>query len=47
MNMDEVIKRINELAKKVKSGEELKYTLILANVHKKGLQKLELRIMKR
>jgi uncharacterized protein YnzC (UPF0291/DUF896 family) len=23
MNMDEVIKRINELAKKVKSGEEL------------------------
>ena len=35
------------ITQEMKSGEELKYTLILANVHKKGLQKLELRIMKR
>ena len=35
------------ITQKMKSGEELKYTLILANVHKKGLQKLEFRIMKR
>ncbi len=30
----------------MKSGEELKYTLILANVYKKGLQKLEFKIKK-
>ena len=35
------------ITQEMKSGEELKYTLILANVHKKGLQKLEFRIMKR
>ena len=35
------------ITQEIKSGEELKYTFILANVHKKGLQKLELRIMKR
>ena len=35
------------ITQEMKSGEELKYTLILANVYKKGLQKLEFRIMKR
>jgi hypothetical protein len=30
----------------MKSGEELKYVLILANVSKKGLQKLEFNIKK-
>ena len=35
------------ITQEMKPGEELKYTLILANVHKKGLQKLEFRIMKR
>jgi len=34
------------ITQEMKSGEELKYTLILANVYKKGLQKLEFRIMK-
>ena len=34
------------ITQEMKSGEELKYTLILANVHKKGLQKLEFRIKK-
>ena len=35
------------ITQEMESGEELKYTLILANVYKKGLQKLEFRIMKR
>ena len=35
------------ITQEMNSGKELKYTLILANVHKKGLQKLELRIIKR
>ena len=35
------------ITQEMKSGEELKYTLILANVYKKGLQELEFRIMKR
>lgn len=35
------------ITQEMKSGEELKYTLILTNVYKKGLQKLEFRIMKR
>ena len=35
------------ITQEMKSGVELKYTLILANVYKKGLQKLEFRIMKR
>lgn len=34
------------ITQEMKSGEELKYTLILANVYKKGLQKLEFRIRK-
>ena len=34
------------ITQEMKSGDELKYTLILANVHKKGLQKLEFRIKK-
>lgn len=35
------------ITQEMKSGEELKYTLILANVYQKGLQELEFRIMKR
>lgn len=31
----------------MKSGEELHYTLILANIHKKGLQKLEFSVKKK
>ena len=34
------------ITQEMKSGEELKYTLILANVYKKGLQKLEFIIKK-
>lgn len=34
------------ITQEMKSGEELKYTLILANVYKKGLQKLEILIEK-
>ena len=34
------------IIQEMESGVELKYTLILANVHKKGLQKLEFRIRK-
>lgn len=34
------------ITQEMKSGEELKYTLILANVYKKGLQKLEFIIRK-
>ncbi|MBQ8501073.1 MAG: DUF4377 domain-containing protein [Bacteroides sp.] len=34
------------ITQEMKSGEELKYTLILTNVYKKGLQKLEILIEK-
>ena len=30
----------------MKSGEEVRYALILANIHKKGLQKLEFVVKK-
>lgn len=36
----------NHIIQEMKSGEELTYSLILANVYKKGLQKLELLIKK-
>ena len=32
--------------KSMKSGEEVRYALILANIHKKGLQKLEFVVKK-
>lgn len=34
------------ITQSMNSGEEVRYTLILANVHKKGLQKLEFTIKK-
>lgn len=37
----------NHITQSMQSGEELKYTLILANVHKKGLQRVEFIIVKK
>jgi len=36
----------NYITRTMTAGEELKYTLILANVYKQGIQKLEIIIRK-